>query len=555
VSPGGDVATQDRAGAAADGMLLAWWAARVPDRPALITASGDRTYGELNANINRLVRALRARGLGPGDSVALMCTNRPEFIEVLYAAQRSGLRLTPINWHLTGEEAAYIVDNCEAKVFVGATELGDRIDQASAAASAAASGMVRLAVGGDRPGWESYGEVIAAEDGADIADPVLGTQMLYTSGTTGRPKGVHREGAPPSALAMVNFCGYDEDWAHSVDAHLCTGPLYHAAPLAFSIALPFTYGVPVVVMEHWDPAETLRLIERHGITHTHMVPTMFHRLLALPDDVRRAADLSSLRFVIHGAAPCPVEVKRALIEWLGPIVVEYYAATEGLGTLVDSATWLAHPGTVGRPMAAGQVKVADDDGNPVPPGEIGLVFLRATAAGKFDYYGDAEKTAGAFRGDYFTLGDLGYVDEEGYVFLTDRTANLIISGGVNIYPAEVDAVLLQHPSVGDVATIGVPDEEWGEAVKAVVEPAAGVVVSGAAGRALAAELLAFCRDHLAHFKCPRTVDFVERLPREDTGKIYKRLLRDQYRAADSASAAGAAAETENENARSSSDHQ
>jgi long-chain acyl-CoA synthetase len=524
---------RERAAAGAEGMLLAWWAAHGPERPALISASGNRTFGQLNANINRLVRALRARGLVPGDSVALMCTNRAEFVEVLYAAQRSGLRLTPINWHLTGEEAAYIVGNCEAKAFVGSAELGDTLWTAAGGdgGDGGDGGKVRLVVGGAAPGFESYDEVIAAEDGVDIDDPVLGTQMLYTSGTTGRPKGVHRQGQAPSALATVNFCGYDEDWADSIDAHLCTGPLYHAAPLAFSIAVPFTYGVPVVVMERWDPTETLRLVEQHGITHTHMVPTMFHRMLALPDDVRGGYDLSSLRFIIHGAAPCPPSVKRALIGWLGPIVVEYYAATEGLGTLVDSATWLAHPGTVGRPMVADLVKVADGEGDAVAPGVIGTVYLRAQAASRFDYYGDAQKTAGAFRGDYFTLGDMGYMDEEGFLFLTDRSANLIISGGVNIYPAEVDAVLLEHPAVGDVATIGVPDAEWGEVVKAVVEPAEGVVACGDAGAALAEELLVFCRERLAHFKCPRTVDFVEHLPREDTGKIYKRLLRDQYRAA------------------------
>jgi len=520
---------EDKASANARGMLLSWWAARVPDRPALITAYGDRTFGQLNANANRLARTLRARGLTAGDSIVLMCTNRPEFVEVLLASQRTGLRLTPINWHLTGEEAGYIVANCEAKAFVAAASLGDKVvTAATAASSSSSSSLVRLAVGGDLPGFEPYETAIADQDPDDIPDPALGTQMLYTSGTTGRPKGVHREPtAAQSALSAVNLCGYEEDYAHSVDVHLCTGPLYHAAPLAFSLALPLLYGVPIVVMEQWDPAETLRLIEHHGITHTHMVPTMFHRLLALPEDIRAKYDLSSLRFVIHGAAPCPVTVKERLIAWLGPIVVEYYAATEGVGTLVDSATWLAHPGTVGRPMLPELVKVADDDGNQLAPGEIGLVFLRSQAATRFDYYGDAEKTAGAFRGDYFTLGDMGYVDVDGYLFLTDRSTNLIISGGVNIYPAEIDAVLLQHPAVGDVATIGIPDEEWGEAVKAVVQPAEGVEPSDA----LAAELLAFCREHLAHFKCPRTIDFTSQLPREDTGKIYKRLLREQYRVA------------------------
>ena len=514
----------DKAAAAARGMLVAWWAAQEPDRPALYTAYGDRTIGELNANSNRLVRALRARGLRPGDSVALMCTNRPEFLEVLYAVQRSGLRLTPINWHLTGDEARYIVSDCGAKAFIAAAELGDGAVEA-AAGPRRGTDLVVLSVGGELPGFTPYADVLAEQDGSDIDDPTLGTQMLYTSGTTGRPKGVYRAGAVPSALSALNTWGYNEDPTAGTDAHLCTGPLYHAAPLAFSVAAPMLFGVPIVIMQQWDPIETLRLIEKHRITHTHMVPTMFHRLLALPDHVRTTHDLSSLRLVIHGAAPCPVDVKQRLIEWLGPIVFEYYAATEGLGTLVDSATWLAHPGTVGRPMVRELVKVADDDGNEVPAGEIGLVWLRAVAP--FEYYGDQEKTADAFRGEYFTLGDMGYMNDEGYLFLTDRTANLIISGGVNIYPAEVDAVLLQHPDVGDVATIGVPDEVWGEAVKAVVELADGAVPSDT----LAAELIDFTRARLAHFKCPRTVDFVDRLPREDTGKIFKRTLREQYRMA------------------------
>jgi long-chain acyl-CoA synthetase len=516
----------DKADAVARGMVVAWWAAQRPDRTALYTAYGDRTFGELNANVNRLVRALRARGLLPGDSVALMCTNRPEFLEVLYAVQRSGLRLTPINWHLTGDEARYIVSDCEAKAFIASAELGARAVEAGAAdGTRGRTDLVTLAVGGDLAGFASYADALVEQDGTDIDDPTPGNQMLYTSGTTGRPKGVHRATAVPSALSAVNTWGYDEDATAGGDAHLCTGPLYHAAPLAFSIAAPMLFGVPIVIMKQWDPIETLRLIDQHRITHTHMVPTMFHRLLALPDHVRAAYDLSSLRLVIHGAAPCPVDVKQRLIEWLGPIVVEYYAATEGLGTLVDSTTWLAYPGTVGRPMARQLVKVADDDGNEMAAGEIGLVWLRAVAP--FEYYGDKEKTADAFRGEYFTLGDMGYMNEEGYLFLTDRTANLIISGGVNIYPAEVDAVLLQHPVVGDVATIGVPDEVWGEAVKAVVQLADGGVPSDA----LAAELIDFTRARLAHFKCPRTVDFVDQLPREDTGKIFKRTLREQYRVA------------------------
>jgi len=507
------------------GMTLARWAARRPDRAAITSLQGDRTFASLNHAANRLARALRARGLGAGDAVALLCTNRPEFAETLYACQRSGLRLTPINWHLTGEEAAYIVGDCGAKALVADATVAAA---ALGAVTAAGPDLVRLAAGGPIDGFESYQDALAGEPGADIDDPVLGGQMLYTSGTTGRPKGVFRPPELVAAMAAqtpVNIYGYEEN---GEDAHLCTGPLYHAAPLAFSLAAPITFGVGAVLMGGWDPEEMLRLLQRHRITHTHVVPTMMHRLLALPDEVRAGYDVSSLRYVVHGAAPCPPVVKRRLIEWLGPIVHEYYAATEGAGTWVDSDTWLSRPGTVGKPLVEGQVMVGDSAGEPLAPGETGLVYLRAPQVGRFSYLGDPVKTDGAYRGEYFTLGDMGHLDDDGYLFLTDRAANLIISGGVNIYPAEVEAVLLEHPAVADAAVIGVPNEEWGEEVKAVIELRKG---SGAEGDlARERELIEFCRARVAHFKCPRSVDFVDRLPRQDNGKIYKRLLRDRYRA-------------------------
>lgn len=366
-----DAEEEDRRQAAMRGMTLAWWAARQPDRAAVTSPAGDRTFGELNAGANRLALALRRRGLGEGDAVALLCTNRPEFAETLYACQRSGLRLTPINWHLTGDEAGYIVSDCGAKAVVAAASLSDAAVGAVAAAPAA---KVRLAVDGDIPGFDPYDAVVRSEPGDDIDDPVLGIQMLYTSGTTGRPKGVYRSPELARAIAgalPVNPYGYVPG---GDDRHLCTGPLYHAAPLAFSLAAPLAFGVGTVLMEQWDAAEALRLIERYGITHTHMVPTMFHRLVSLPVEVRGRYDLSSLRFVLHGAAPCPVSVKQRLIAWLGPVVREYYAATEGAGTWVDSVTWLSRPGTVGKPLEEGQVVVGDDTGAPLPPGQVGLVY-------------------------------------------------------------------------------------------------------------------------------------------------------------------------------------
>jgi long-chain acyl-CoA synthetase len=499
------------------GMAVAHHAATDPDRVALIAPSGRRTYGELNAHANQLARALRTRGLEAGDGVVLVCANRPEFAEVLAATQRAGLRLTPVNWHLTGGEAGYIVADCDAKALIAEGRFGGVASEAASEARLRA----RFAIGDAIDGFEAFDDVLTSEPADDLDDPVNGSTMIYTSGTTGRPKGVFRQEPPTIALAALPPYFY----LPGSSVNICTGPLYHLGPLSVSLSLPLLAGIAVVLMDHWDPEEFLRLVEEHRVTHTHMVPTMFHQLLSLPAETRERYDVSSLLGVIHGAAPCPVSVKQRIIDWWGPVLYEYYAATEGAGTLVDSNTWLERPGTVGRPNPDDQVIVGDEEGRRRPPGDIGLVWLKAPSRGRFAYYKDDEKTASSYRGDYFTLGDMGYMDPDGFLFLTDRSANLVISGGVNIYPAEVDAVLLEHPAVADVATIGVPNAEWGEDVLAVVEARP----EAAAGPELAADLIAFCRDRLAHYKCPKQVEFVEHLPRDDNGKIYKRLLRDQYR--------------------------
>lgn len=506
------------------GTVNSLWAQLQPDVLALRSPYGDRTFAELNAHANRLARMLRAAGLSPGDGVALLCANRPEFVEVVQAANRSGLRLTPINWHVTAEEAAYIAADSGAKALFADVRFAD----VAVAAGRSRLPVVRVCIGGDIAGFAGYDESLAGHSDEDLPDPRLGGTMLYTSGTTGRPKGVHREMTgtmSATSAASIQLLRDAMQLQAGVDATLVTGPLYHAAPLAFALSLPLACGTTVVLMDGWDAEETLRLIQDCRITNTHMVPTMFHRLLSLPDAVREKYDLSSLRLIWHGAAPCPVPVKQAMMDWLGPVLWEYYGATEGLTTIVDPQEWLTRPGTVGHPELD-QVLIRDDIGNELPPGEPGTIFIKAPDDGRFRYHGDDVKTAGAYRGDYYTLGDIGYLDADGWLYLTDRSADLIISGGANVYPAEVEAALIMHPAVADVAVIGVPNEEWGEEVKAVVE----LQPACAAPDDLAAELIAFVRERIASYKCPRSIDFVDQLPRTDTGKLYKRRLREEYRA-------------------------
>lgn len=499
----------------AEGRAITYWAAHAPDRLAIASPYGDRSFAELDQRADKLTRVLRARGLHDGDAVALVMQNRPEFVEVWAACRRAGLRLTPVNWHLTVEEMSYIVEDCESRALVVDAEIPSAVELAERLAD---SLTTVLTAGGALAVGEAYTDAVAGAASGSITDPAPGSLMLYTSGTTGRPKGVRKHPHPPR---VENIAGYEAD-----SVHLCTGPLYHAAPLNISLISPLSNGAGVVLMDGWTAEATLRLIEQHRVTHTHVVPTMFHRLLALDDDTRRRYDVSSLRLVVHGAAPCPIPVKLAMITWLGPVLVEYYASTEGAGTLVDAGTWLRKPGTVGKPYPTDQIIVGDEDARALPAGEIGIVWVKSHPGEEFEYFHDPEKTQRNQRGAWYTLGDLGYLDQDGYLFLSGRSAELIISGGVNIYPAEIDAVLLEHPAVRDVATIGVPNDEWGEEVLAVVE----LEASARPSPEMADELIEHTRARLARFKCPRSIEFVDQLPRQDNGKVYRKILRDRFAA-------------------------
>jgi len=508
---------ETREKAAAHGMTMAFVANQAPRRLAIIADAGNCTFYELNARANQLVRALRARGLKRHSGVALICSNRAEFMQVHAACMRAGFRLTPVNWHLTGDEMAYIVTNSEAEAVIAESRFADA---ALRATENQAQLKACISVGQDIAGFEPYDSTLDAYDGDNITDPELGSPMLYTSGTTGHPKGVYRWPPKVSAAlgpimqAMITF-------RPETDTALLTGPLYHAAPLNLNAVPALAAGVPLVLMDKWDAEETLRLIEEHKVVYSHLVATMFTRLLRLPDDVKARYDLSSLRAVIHGAAPCPLHIKQAMIDWWGPVVFEYYAATEGGATLSSSADWIARPGTVGLPTEGSHIRVLDDAHNDVDAGTIGTVYLRSPPEGGFVYFKSEQKTAESYFENYFTMGDQGYLDAGGYLFLTGRHAELIISGGVNIYPQEIDAALLQLEWVRDACTIGVPNEEWGEEVKAVVELTDGVEPSAK----LADDIIAHCRATLAAFKCPRSVEFQSNLPRLPSGKIQRHKVR------------------------------
>lgn len=499
-------------------------AATDPDHPAVVMAGSGEvvTYGELEARSRQLAQLLHAEGLRPGDHLAILLENHPRYFEVFWAAMRAGLYCTPINWHLKAEEAGYIVEDCGAAAVVTSTALGD---VAVGLEPHLGDVRTRLVIDGELPGWTPYEAAIAAHPAEPLEDEREGTFMFYSSGTTGRPKGIkpaltgtaYGESVAPILLLIQGLFGFTAD-----ARYLCPAPLYHAAPLGWSTAVQ-RLGATVVVMESFDAGRALAAIEEHAVTHAQFVPTHFVRMLKLDEAERTKADLSSLQLAVHAAAPCPVDVKQQMLDWWGPRIHEYYAGSEGNGfCYVGPEDWLAHPGTVGKPVM-GIVHVLDEDGTELAQGETGQIWFESPT--RFEYHNDPEKTRNAFndRG-WSSLGDIGHLDADGFLYLTDRASHMIISGGVNIYPQEVENELTLHPAVADVAVIGVPNADFGEEVKAVVVAAD----PAAAGPALGDELIAYCRERLAKYKCPASVDFVDSLPRLPTGKLLKRELRQTY---------------------------
>jgi long-chain acyl-CoA synthetase len=504
---------------------LGFWRLAEADRERLALVGPDgteRTAGQLLDAANQAANGLRAHGLKSGDTVALLLPNSVELIELYLGALQVGLYVTPINFHLVGPEVAYILGDAEAKVFVAHERFAPVAVDAVAEAALAADACFSVgAIDGFRPLAElSDGQPTVAPEGR-----TTGAAMHYTSGTTGRPKGVKRGlfEVDPSDMGelMTMLPGLFGVGAADGHVHLTVSPLYHTAVLMWT-GCALHLGHTVVVMDKWTAEETLRLVERYRVTYSHMVPTQFVRLLELPEETRERYDVSSLRNMIHGAAPCPQEIKRRMIDWWGDTIQEYYAATEGGGTVIGAKEWMERPGSVGAAWPGGEVRIYDDDHNQLPVGQIGTVYMALMA--DFEYKGDAAKTKANRIDNFFTVGDLGELDVDGYLFLRDRKSDMIISGGVNIYPAEIEGELINHPKVADVAVFGIPNADWGEEIKAVVQPQPGEDPSDAT----AAEILAWAATRMARFKLPRTVDFTEALPREPNGKLIKRKLRDPY---------------------------
>ncbi|WP_200182745.1 AMP-binding protein [Tomitella biformata] len=495
-----------------------------PDKPAIIRPStGEQlTYRELEERSRKLAHYLHSAGLRPGDHVAMFSDNDIRVLEIYWAALRSGLYITAVNWQLTPEEAAFVISDCEATALFASAK-------ASKVVNVALPGVAhKVAFGGAVEGFTDYEAIITGQADEPLTDQPRGQDMLYSSGTTGRPKGIKPalpdgqvgEIPDPYTAVFAPLYGFDAD-----TVYICPAPLYHAAPLRFC-GMVNSVGGTIVLMDHFDAEESLRLIDEYKVTHSQWVPTMFVRMLKLPQEARERYDVSSMRCAIHAAAPCPAEVKRQMIEWWGPVINEYYASTEGAGaTFINSAQALAHPGSVGL-SALGSVHICDENFAELPAHEIGTIFFEREQM-SFEYHNDPEKTAGAQHPDHpnwSTSGDIGYVDEDGFLYLTDRAAFMIISGGVNIYPQEAENALTLHPKVFDVAVIGVPDEEMGESVKAVVQLAPGVEPSDE----VAAELLEYVRAQVAHYKAPRSLDFTDELPRTPTGKLVKHRLKALY---------------------------
>ncbi|MGW0036714.1 acyl-CoA synthetase [Gordonia sp. NPDC003376] len=497
-----------------------------PDHPAVIIAETGQTltFGQLDDRSRNLAAALVDAGLQRGDVVALLSDNAAEVFETFWATQRSGMYLTAVNWHLTADEAAYIVNDSGAKALIASGQLADL---GHAVAELAPAARVRAAFGPPIEGFVDYEDFVGASSGTLDAQPA-GSVMLYSSGTTGKPKGIKPplpdravdEPGDPYIAMFQHLYGFDE-----TDIYYSPAPVYHTAPLRWG-GIIHALGGTVVMAQRFDPEESLRHIEKYRVTAAQMVPTMFIRMLKLDPEVRSRHDLSSLTELVHAAAPCPPEVKRQMIDWVGPIVDEYYSSTEANGvTFINSQEWLEHEGSVGRP-GLGVIHICDDHGAELPVGEIGSIYFEREVL-PFTYHGDPDKTAEAQHPDHPTwtaAGDIGYVDDEGYLYLTDRKSFMIISGGVNIYPQEIENLLALHPAVDDIAVIGVPDPEMGEQVKAVVKVSEGIDPSDA----LAAELIAYVRERMSHYKAPKSVDFVDDLPRTPTGKLVKGKLKSRY---------------------------